>query len=127
MTTKQPDGVSASKKEILLESATSPAVDSLVLSGSLRDETGNDETDTPSTDQVEKKRTPKFSRDYRFWMIMCTLVISTLLASLGSTVMITSLPTIVEELNIGSDYIWVTNVYFLTRRVVPPSAHLHPH
>ncbi|KAF4471819.1 multidrug transporter (major facilitator family) [Fusarium albosuccineum] len=53
-----------------------------------------------------------FNRDYRFWMIMLTLVISTLLASLESTVVITSLPTIVDELNLGSSYIWVTNPLF---------------
>lgn len=56
-----------------------------------------------------------FNRDYRFWMIMFTLVISTLLASLESTVVITSLPTIVENLHLGSSYIWVTNIFFLTR------------
>ncbi|KAK7423869.1 hypothetical protein QQX98_000740 [Neonectria punicea] len=118
MTNTQPDGGSALNKEILLESAISPPVDLLVFNGSLGDKPENNETDTPSTDQVEKKSTPPFSRDYRFWMIMSTLVISTLAASLESTVVITALPTIIDELNIGSDYIWVTNVYFLTRRVL---------
>ncbi|KAK7429548.1 hypothetical protein QQZ08_003927 [Neonectria magnoliae] len=113
MKNTQPDGGSAL---ILLESEISPPVDLLVFNGSLGDKPENNETDTPSTDQVEKKSTPPFSRDYRFWMIMSTLVISTLSASLESTVVITSLPTIIDELNIGSDYIWVTNVYFLTRR-----------
>ncbi|KAJ4222246.1 hypothetical protein NW759_006668 [Fusarium solani] len=61
-----------------------------------------------------------FNRDYRFWMIMLTLVISTLLASLESTVVITSLPTIVENLHLGSSYIWVTNIFFLTSACVQP-------
>ncbi|KPM45648.1 hypothetical protein AK830_g875 [Neonectria ditissima] len=118
MATKKPDGVSTPNRELLLQSATSPtAIDSLPLNGPLED--------APSTDQVEKKPTHTFSRDYRFWMIMLTLFISTLLASLSSTVVITSLPTIVDELNIGVDYIWVTNVYFLTRRVPSPHYYIY--
>jgi hypothetical protein len=58
-----------------------------------------------------------FQTDYRFWMIMLTLCFSVLLASLESTVVITSLPTIVAELKIGSNYIWVTNVFLLARFV----------
>ncbi|CAM1510492.1 Fc.00g008270.m01.CDS01 [Cosmosporella sp. VM-42] len=77
-----------------------------------------DENETSPSNAKEKPST--FNRDYRFWMIMLTLVISTLLASLESTVVITSLPTIVEELSIGSSYIWVTNAFFLTSAAVQP-------
>lgn len=98
-------------KETLSEVQTSPATDSLDSNVPLGDRAEN-ETDSPSTEQAKK---PAFNRDWRFWMIMVTLVISTLLSSLESTVVITSLPTIVGDLKIGSDYIWITNVYFLTR------------
>ncbi|KAF5985246.1 multidrug transporter (major facilitator family) [Fusarium coicis] len=79
----------------------------------------SDQTKTPREDEeaqppVSAKTKPAFNRDYRFWMIMVTLVLATLLASLEATVVITSLPTIVESLNLGSSYIWVTNVFFLT-------------
>lgn len=79
----------------------------------------SDQTKTVQEDEeaqvpVTPKTKPAFNRDYRFWMIMVTLVLATLLASLEATVVITSLPTIVESLNLGSSYIWVTNVFFLT-------------
>ncbi|KAH7153074.1 major facilitator superfamily domain-containing protein [Dactylonectria macrodidyma] len=89
----------------------------VVSDGPLRENIEENETDSPSTEQ---KKTPAFNRDWRFWMIMLTLVISTLLSSLESTVVITSLPTIVGDLKIGSDYIWITNVYFLTSACLQP-------
>lgn len=63
----------------------------------------------------EKMKPPPFNTDWRFWMIMLTLAIGILLVSLESTVVITSLPTIVADLGIGSDYIWISNAFFLTR------------
>ncbi|KAG4295058.1 hypothetical protein FPRO06_01642 [Fusarium proliferatum] len=85
----------------------------------------SDQTKTAQEDEeaqvpVTPKTKPAFNRDYRFWMIMVTLVLATLLASLEATVVITSLPTIVESLNLGSSYIWVTNVFFLTTACVQP-------
>lgn len=109
---------STAPKETLSEVQTSPATDSPDSNAPFGDGAEN-ETDSPSTEKAKK---PAFNRDWRFWMIMVTLVISTLLSSLESTVVITSLPTIVADLKIGSDYIWITNVYFLTRRV--PRSHV---
>jgi hypothetical protein len=56
-----------------------------------------------------------FRRDPRFWLIMLTLCFSVTLGSLESTVVITSLPTIVEKLGLGKNYVWVANVYFLAK------------
>lgn len=78
------------------------------MSDEQKAERGDEETRNP---QVQK---PAFNKDYRFWMIMVTLILATILASLESTVVITSLPTIVNDLKLGSSYIWVTNVFFLT-------------
>jgi hypothetical protein len=77
----------------------------------------SDQTKTAPGDeeaQITQGQPPVFNKDYRFWMIMATLILSTILASLESTVVITSLPTIVDDLKLGSSYIWVTNVFFLT-------------
>lgn len=63
---------------------------------------------------VEEEKIP-YNKDYRFWLIMLTLCFSVTLASLESTVVITSLPTIVEKLEMGKNYIWVANAYFLSR------------
>ncbi|CEI65398.1 unnamed protein product [Fusarium venenatum] len=70
--------------------------------------------------QSTQEQPPAFNKDYRFWMIMVTLILATILASLESTVVITSLPTIVNDLKLGSSYIWVTNVFFLTTACVQP-------
>ncbi len=64
------------------------------------------------------KDTP-FDRDWRFWMIMFTLAIGSFLVSIENTVVITSLPTIVKDLRIGSNYIWISNAFFLTRYFSP--------
>ncbi|KAM0559333.1 hypothetical protein ACHAPJ_004356 [Fusarium lateritium] len=91
---------------------------SIDLSDQTRTAEGDEEAQNVAPETKEKH--PAFNRDYRFWMIMFTLVLATLLASLESTVVITSLPTIVESLNLGSSYIWVTNVFFLTTACVQP-------
>lgn len=76
------------------------------------------EASTLAPDENQPQQAGKaFQSDYRFWMIMVTLCFSVLLSSLESTVVITSLPTIVAELKIGSNYIWVTNVFLLARYV----------
>jgi hypothetical protein len=54
-------------------------------------------------------------KDIRFWGIMVALCIATLLGGLETTIVTTSLPTIVHELSIGDDYVWIVNVLFLTR------------
>jgi hypothetical protein len=55
------------------------------------------------------------SRSLAFWGIMVALCITSLLAALENTVISTSLPTIIDALNIGSNYEWINNVFFLTR------------
>lgn len=55
-----------------------------------------------------------YNRDYRFWCIIISLCTMQILRSLENTVVVTSLPTIVKELSLGSSYIWVTNIFFLT-------------
>ncbi|KAL8701125.1 MAG: hypothetical protein Q9224_000640 [Gallowayella concinna] len=59
-------------------------------------------------------------RDFRFWAIITSLCITGLLSALENTVVVTSLPTIVHDLDLGDNYIWVTNVFFLTSAAVQP-------
>lgn len=54
-------------------------------------------------------------RGVRFWSIMASLCVTGLLSALENTVVVTSLPTIVRHLGVGDSYIWITNVFFLTR------------
>ncbi|VUC28736.1 unnamed protein product [Clonostachys rosea] len=79
-----------------------------------------DVTDSSSSAQQEEQKAPSFEKDYRFWMIMLTLCFSIMLASLEGTIVVTSLPYIVSELKLGSNYIWVTNVFLLTSAAVQP-------
>lgn len=55
-----------------------------------------------------------YNQDYRFWCIIIALCTMQILCSLENTVVVTSLPTIVKELGLGKNYIWVTNIFFLS-------------
>jgi alkyl hydroperoxide reductase subunit AhpF len=54
-------------------------------------------------------------RGLRFWSIIIGLGFTSLLVALENTVVSTSLPTIVEDLHIGQGYVWMINIFFLTR------------
>ncbi|KAF7948276.1 uncharacterized protein EAE97_003687 [Botrytis byssoidea] len=79
------------------------------------------ETNTQPT-QIETEPPSEyiFNHDYRFWCIMIALCTMQILRSLENTVVVTSLPTIVKHLDLGSSYIWVTNIFFLTGAVTQP-------
>lgn len=83
------------------------------------DETGTDSSHPIADEPVEADASldekPKFERGPRFWAIIATLCVIGLLSALENTVVTTSLPYIITELNLGENYIWVTNVFFLTR------------
>jgi hypothetical protein len=50
----------------------------------------------------------------RFWAILITCAVMGLLSALENTVVTTALPYIVADLNMGANYVWITNVFFLT-------------
>lgn len=54
-------------------------------------------------------------KDARFWAIVCTLGIMSFLASIENTIVVIALPTIVGKLNAGPNYVWINNIFFLTR------------
>lgn len=62
-----------------------------------------------------EKAPSKPHRGLQFWMIIVGLSVAGILPGLESTVITTSLPTITAELKIGDNYIWIANVFFLTR------------
>ncbi|MCJ1246457.1 hypothetical protein MMC30_003664 [Trapelia coarctata] len=59
-------------------------------------------------------------RGWQFWAIIATLCVIGILSALENTVVTTSLPFIVNDLQLGENYIWVTNVFFLTSAAVQP-------
>lgn len=58
----------------------------------------------------------------RFWAILITCAVIGLLSALENTVVTTALPHIVAELEMGENYVWITNVFFLTGYV--PGSHI---
>ncbi|KAK3903005.1 major facilitator superfamily domain-containing protein [Staphylotrichum tortipilum] len=63
---------------------------------------------------------PTFQPTKRFWAIISTCAVIGLLSALENTVVTTALPHIVTELTLGENYVWVTNVFFLTGAAVQP-------
>lgn len=76
---------------------------------------GNDEGTT--TPPAAKGGAP---RDARFWTIMAGLILAVIVSSLDGSALSTALPTIVAEFDLGPDYVWVVNIFFLTQTVVQP-------
>ena len=99
------------------------AASDAALSVAAVDETGSDSNDNDlgptkpaGNGKIAGKRTKaKFKPDSRFWMIMVGLSTICFLASLENTIIATALPLIVTDLNVGKDYVWIGNAFFLTR------------
>ncbi|KAK2611403.1 hypothetical protein N8I77_004742 [Diaporthe amygdali] len=87
----------------------------------LKESNGNQETSQSKEEILSRAdQKPNFKRGPRFWAIISTLYVIGLLSALENTVVTTSLPYIVTELDLGRDYIWVTNVFFLASAAVQP-------
>ncbi|KAI4592508.1 hypothetical protein KJ359_011090 [Pestalotiopsis sp. 9143b] len=63
---------------------------------------------------------PTFKRGFRFWGIMTALCAVSVMASLENSVVVTAGPAIVADLNMGEDYIWISNAFFLSSAAVQP-------
>lgn len=71
--------------------------------------------DSQQTHSASQNRGKQTHKDARFYGIIVALSLASSLGGLETTVVTTSLPAIIAELNIGTDYVWITNVLFLTR------------
>lgn len=69
---------------------------------------GNDPTTT------NDEEPPTFRPTLQFWIVFLALLLATLLSALDGAIVATALPTISNDLNVGPDFVWVANVYFLT-------------
>jgi hypothetical protein len=58
-------------------------------------------------------------RGWRFWAIIAGLSVTGLIQAVEATVVSTSLPTIVHDLDVGNNYAWIVNAYFLTWYYTP--------
>ncbi|KAK2007225.1 major facilitator superfamily transporter [Colletotrichum eremochloae] len=55
-----------------------------------------------------------------FWAIIATLCFTSLLGSFENAVISTAMPYIIRDLGIGSDYVWITNGFFVASAAVQP-------
>lgn len=65
----------------------------------------------------EVRTTEKTEYTWRFWMAFAALGLSALLSALEASIVSTAMPTITADLGAGENYIWIINIYFLTRFV----------
>lgn len=61
-----------------------------------------------------------FKPDYRFWIILSTFAGLVFLSTLENTIIGTALPSIVRDLGIGSNYIWVAHIQMLAGTALMP-------
>ncbi|KAK8022487.1 DNA repair protein RAD50 [Apiospora rasikravindrae] len=73
-------------------------------------------SDSTTTDEEP----PAFHPTLQFWLAFLALLLATLLSALDGAIVATALPTISSDLDVGPDFVWVANVYFLTGAVLQP-------
>jgi hypothetical protein len=105
-TTSHDQGMAAHRKSVSIGIITPQSVEG-VHDRQASDHRASEVTEQPANHPAKK--------DVRFWGIMVAICIASLLGGLEITVVTTSLPSIVNELGIGNDYVWITNILFLTR------------
>ena len=108
---------SSTSYEYILSMETTPASGRIFImqAQSNNDREQNSNTTTLSPDKQPPSDQKFLGNGWRSWAIIATLSIVALLPALEGTVVSTALPTIVESLQGGKQYIWVVNSYFLTR------------
>ncbi|KAH8881055.1 MFS general substrate transporter [Thozetella sp. PMI_491] len=63
---------------------------------------------------------PAWKPDSRFWMILISLTVTNILASLENTIITIALPYIIKDVGGSRNYVWISNVHFLTGAAVLP-------
>ncbi|KAI0378986.1 major facilitator superfamily domain-containing protein [Hypomontagnella monticulosa] len=59
-------------------------------------------------------------RGFRFWIVVFGLGVTSLLAALEHTVVVTSAPVILTDLQLRENYIWITNAFFICSAAFQP-------
>ncbi|KAI1381463.1 major facilitator superfamily domain-containing protein [Hypoxylon crocopeplum] len=75
---------------------------------------------SPADSMDEIKEPAGFQRGIRFWAIIIGLGVTNLLGALENTVVSTSAPVIVSDLQLGENYIWITNAFFVCSAAFQP-------
>jgi MFS family permease len=114
-----PTNPSATDMDAKLSDSTNTDVEPVLQDeplGQAKESVGNHEGAIPSS----PPKSGGAPRDARFWLIMTGLILAVIISALDGSALSTALPTIVAEFNLGPDYVWVVNIFFLTQTVVQP-------
>ncbi|ETS82779.1 hypothetical protein PFICI_04655 [Pestalotiopsis fici W106-1] len=77
------------------------------------------DVDTNPSQDVDNNP-PQPSHSFRFWAIIVSLMIASLLSALDVSVISTAMPSIVHDLGSTYAFIWIANAYFLTMTAFQP-------
>lgn len=72
-----------------------------------------------NVDSHDPQSRARSEKGFKFWMVIFGLLLAALMSGLDGSIS-TALPTIANEFNLGPDFVWVLNAYFLTSAVVQP-------
>ncbi|KAI1356665.1 putative multidrug resistance protein fnx1 [Xylaria sp. FL0043] len=70
-------------------------------------------------EKITSEATPQ-KRGWRFWAIMTSMAVSSLLAGLDATAVSTAMPSIIHDLGASQGYVWIANAYLLTTTAFTP-------
>lgn len=59
-------------------------------------------------------------KDWKFWVVFLSCCFLALLVSLDGTVIVIALPRIVSDLQMGDDYVWVANSFWVAGTILQP-------
>ncbi|KAM7196185.1 Major facilitator superfamily domain containing protein [Rhypophila sp. PSN 637] len=76
--------------------------------------------ESAATDLEEATEEDDFHPGIRLWTIILGLGVTLLLTALENTVVTVAMPNMISELNIGEDYIWITNAFFVCSAAIQP-------
>lgn len=76
-------------------------------------------TTWPHTDELADPTNPT-QHSLAFWMIILGLGVTLLLSAFENTVLTTAAPAILAEFDLGGNWIWVTNAFFLCSAAFQP-------
>ncbi|KAI1175863.1 MFS general substrate transporter [Nemania sp. FL0916] len=91
--------------------------------------TSSEQCDSPShnvqtaaipTEPNNDTSTPAYKPDFRVYAIVVGLGITNLLTAVESTIVSTAAPAILTDLQLGVNFIWITNAFFLSSTAIIP-------
>ncbi|CAG8955216.1 hypothetical protein HYFRA_00007232 [Hymenoscyphus fraxineus] len=81
----------------------------------------NEEVKSNSALEATPEATPQLqSRGWRFWAIMTSMAVASLLAGLDATAVSTAMPSIIADFGASEGYVWIANAYLLTTTAFTP-------